>query len=247
MQQHISNDSNTIHLVANSKGGVGKSFVCWNIAEYLFDKGAEFYGADTDPSTPTFLHYSPFNVKHINIADSKMRINRIKFDQLYEDILNHAGPCVIDSGSSTFLSLMDYLRAEKITENFSREGRRFLVHSPLVCGQMFDHTVRSLQSVLQYTKATVCVWENEMNGPVLREGTQFTGSALYQQYKERILGPVKIHERDADTYGPLVQNMTSQHLTYREMLERGDILTIQKQRIRNIRDDIFDQLAEIGL
>jgi hypothetical protein len=247
MQELITNGDNTIHLVASSKGGVGKSFVCWNFAEYLYDKGTEFYAADTDPSTPTFLNYAAFNVEHINIADSNLRINRIKFDTLHEDICKNPRPCVIDSGSSTFLSLMDYLKSEKIVENFQAEGRQVVIHTPLVGGQSFDHTVRSLQSILQFTQARVVVWENEVSGPISRDGVRFVDSTLFKQYANRILGVVKIQERDTDTYGPLVQNMTSQHLTYRQMLERSDIMTIAKQRIKNMRKDIFDQLEGIGL
>lgn len=247
MQELNESNDNTIHLIACSKGGVGKSFVCWNVGEYFHDKGANFYGADTDPSTPTFLRYDALRVKHFSIVDANHRINRSKFDLLHQALIEHQGPCVIDSGASTFLSLMDYMKAEKLVEGFQRDGRRFVVHTPLVSGQMLDHTVRSLQSVLQYTKATVCVWENEKEGPIAREGVEFAESPLYKQYKDRILGVVKIEERDPDTYGPLVKNMTTQYLTYREMLERSDILAIQKQRIKNMRDDIFDQLADIGL
>lgn len=237
----------TVHLVANAKGGVGKSFVCWNLAEYLYDKGVSFYGADTDPTTPTFVNYAAFNAKHINIADANNRINRIKFDALIEGILNHKGPCVIDSGASTFLSLMDYLNAEKVIQFLQGTGRLVLVHTPLVGGQSFDHTVRSLQSILESTNASVVAWENEVNGPIARNGIRFLDSPLYKQYAARIVGVVKIEQRDTDTYGPLVKQMTSQHLTYREMLESGEIMTIAKQRLITMRNDLFNQLAGIGL
>jgi CO dehydrogenase nickel-insertion accessory protein CooC1 len=45
------------NLVVTSKGGVGKSFIAWVIAQLGMSKGYDMYCADTDPANATFAGY----------------------------------------------------------------------------------------------------------------------------------------------------------------------------------------------
>ena len=49
------------NIVVQSKGGVGKSFAAWVLAQFGIDKGHEMYTADTDPGNPTFAGYKALN------------------------------------------------------------------------------------------------------------------------------------------------------------------------------------------
>lgn len=57
------------NIVVQSKGGVGKSFADWVLAQFGIDKGHEMYTADTDPGNPTFAGYKALNVQYFDIAD----------------------------------------------------------------------------------------------------------------------------------------------------------------------------------
>ena len=239
--------NNTIHILANGKGGIGKSFVAWNLAEFLFDKYGPFYGADTDPTNNTFASYKGLSAKHIKIVDDHMNVNKKKFDELIEDMLNFTGQCVIDNGGSSFVPMMAYLKQAKVIEMLQRMGRKVLIHTPLIAGRPMDDTLRGLQAILDFTVATVLVWENERDGPIIRNGVRFVDSALFNDNTNRLRGSIRIHERDPDTFGDDLKLLTSRSMTYREMLDSEEFMTMAKQRMMMMREDIFLQLEGIGL
>lgn len=50
------------NLILMSKGGVGKSFTAWVLAQYGTAKKYPMYCADTDPGNPTFAGYPALQV-----------------------------------------------------------------------------------------------------------------------------------------------------------------------------------------
>jgi hypothetical protein len=243
--EHMSNQKN-LNLIANGKGGIGKTFCAWNLTEYLMDKGRSVFAADTDPTNATFCSYKALGVKHIQISDSDMNVDKMKFDALMQDICMHKGDCVIDNGSGSFLPIMGFIKHNKVAEFFATQNYRTIIHTPIVAGQSMDDTVRGLQSILDFTNIQVVVWENEIEGPIVKNGFRFSESELYKQYRGRILGIIRLPQRTGEMAATLKQ-FTNTSRTYGEALDDDSVMLIQKHRMTMMRAEIFDQLDQIEL
>ena len=66
---------------------------------------------------------------------------------------------------------------------------------------------------------SVVVWENEKEGPVVKNGDTFEQSQLYKSSGGRIIGIVKIEARSPDTYGKNMAAMTTNRQTFAEVLD----------------------------
>lgn len=237
----------TVHFILQGKGGVGKSFVAITLAQYLKGLDRPLYLADTDPTNATFSSYEALGAEHINVSDAKMRVDKSKFDLLVERIMAAEGDCVVDTGASSFLAMMEFLKADQVIELLQESGRRVVIHTPLVGGQAMIETIRGLQSIFDFMGAHVVVWENEFFGPVVMEGQTFVQSKLYKEGKNRILGIVRLAQRDPDTVGKAVATMTTNRLTFDEIINSPETTIMPRQRLTIVRRETFSQLDAIGL
>jgi hypothetical protein len=238
----------TIHFTLMGKGGVGKSFVTTILAEYLKEKAEKnLFCADTDPTNPTFSSYPSFAATHINIMTPEMNIDRANFDDLVDMLLAHEGDSVIDNGASSFLPMMSYICENKLIEALKNEGKEIVVHAPLVGGLGMDETLRGLDAILQNLPVEVVVWENEVYGPVVKNGKKFGESAFYQKHSSRIRGIVHITQGSADTLVKTLHKLTSHRLTFAEAQESKDFKYMEKQRLAETARAINSQLDEVAL
>lgn len=235
----------TVHVVANGKGGIGKTFCAWNLTEYLISKDRNVFAADTDPVNATLTSYKALNAKHFQISERDMSVNPMKFDALIQEICMHGGDTVIDNGSGSFLPVMNYIKRNGVIDFLAEYGCRTIIHTPIIAGQSLSDTVRGLESILDFTDASVVVWENEIEGPIIRDGIRFSESALHKEYSGRILGTVTLPKFVAEV-GETLKMFTSTSRTYNEALEDERVMLIQKDRIKKIRSRIFDQLDKVA-
>jgi len=237
----------TVHIVMMGKGGVGKSMSASLLAQCLLKMGRNLFCADTDPTNMTFSHYKALNVQHFNISDEQLRVDTRKFDDLITKIASFEGDCVVDTGASSFLPLMNYLHENKMIDLLESTGRRVVLHTPLVGGQAIDETIRGLQTILEFFSAPVVVWVNEYFGNVQKDGVSFKETSLYKDAKKRLLGVVFLQELNPDTSGQDVANMTKKYLTFDEVLDSPETDLPTRHRLGIVRKSIFDQFAAIDL
>lgn len=240
-------EMHTVHFVLMGKGGVGKSMSASLLAQALIERARALYCADTDPTNMTFAHYKALNVEHFNISDDNAKVDTRKFDALINKIAAFEGDCVVDTGASNFLPLMNYLHENQIIGLLESTGRRVVLHTPLVGGQAMDETIRGLQTILEFFSAPVIVWVNEYFGKVQKQGVGFKETSLYQNAKKRILGVVFLQELTAETSGQDVANMAKQYLTFDEVLSAPETDLVTRHRLGIVKKHIFDQLAKIDL
>ena len=184
--------------------------------------------------------------EYIRITTSKLDIDKSKFDPLVEKLLNHPGDCVVDTGASSFMAMMSYLRENRIFEFLANYGKRVVIHAPLVGGSGMDETIRGLMSILEFENVSVVVWENTIQGQVEKDGIYFRESALYKSGAEKILGVVKLEARSPE-YLKVMSVMTKARLTFAEASQLPDFFTIERQRLTWMWRDITDQLDVLDL
>lgn len=234
-----------IHFVMTGKGGVGKSYISTLLAQYVNKTTGMPFCADTDPSNPTFASYPAFKAKHIDIMTPEMNVDKSRFDKLMDELLSAETDCVVDNGSSSFLPLMAYFIENNVIEHLCEAGKVVVIHAVLVGGLGLEETQRGIETLLKAQVAPLVIWENEIHGPVAKNGKRFKDSNVYAEYKHRIMGVVRIAERGADTFGQDIHTMTSNRLTFDEVMTSPLFRTFARQRMLTVQRDIDNQLDEV--
>jgi hypothetical protein len=232
------------NLVLTSKGGVGKSFIAWVLAQYGMSKGHNMYCVDTDPANPTLAGYKALQVTYINIANEGKQIKRSRFDDLVDKVAEHEGYSVIDTGSTSFFPLMSYALEAKTFQVWKDEGVHLVVHAPVAGGSALTETLLALESLLEGTDVDVVIWLNGHYGTVQLNGKPITETQLYKKHQNRVLGIVNIEPRERDTFGEDFEVLLGNKLTFDEVSNHKFKLS-QKQRFTEVRRELFDQLDAI--
>lgn len=171
------NMTQTLHIVLQGKGGVGKSVVSRLLQEYMIAKGIDYIGFDADPVNQTFAAHENDKVTSVNLlAESGGAIDSILFDSLLEKIVTSKGKSVIlDTGASTFLPFMEYLTDSDIVAILESEGFEVFIHTLVTGGTSTKDTIEGFVQLAERfgKECNVVVWENEHFGKVSLEGKTF--------------------------------------------------------------------------
>lgn len=232
-----------VHFILQGKGGVGKSLIASIFAQYQKSLGKKVQCFDTDPVNQTFLRFKGLDVEQINIMTEHKTIDTSKFDNLVEIIAESDNEVfIIDNGAATFVPLMNYmLENHIIDEVFASLGVEVIIHVPVVGGQATQDSLMGLQYVMKSLDASVLVWVNNYWGMV-------DGVSNWQpikQYKSNVLGMVELKKYNPDTFGKDLTKMMSEALTFDEVMASKDFRLMQKQRIKVIKTEIFNQLDNV--
>ncbi|HCI52220.1 MAG TPA: conjugal transfer protein, TraL family [Gallionella sp.] len=242
---------NSIHMVLQGKGGVGKSLVAVLLAQYLQSKGGNIICADTDPVNATFTQYASLNVAHIDIAEAGNVIQR-KFDPLMELIISTEADFVLDNGAATFMPLTRYLSENDIFRIMSEAGKQVFVHTVLTGGQAKTDTYNGFVELVGKVNdfAKIVVWENEFWGRVEYEGTNpITSTRLFKDADKagKIAGVVKIVDRSqSDTFVGDLKQMTESHMTLADVMASDEFNFLAKNRLQKVVTGIFSELDKVN-
>ena len=237
----------SIHLSLQGKGGVGKSLIASILVQYLRARGGDVHAVDTDPVNHTLAQYKDLNVEPLELLRDG-GIDQREFDGLMERLLTESGAFVVDSGAATFVSLWFYMLENKVLELLQKSGRRLVVHSVVTGGQGLADTLSGFNQVAETSRGrNVVVWVNEYFGPVRQDGAEFVDMAVYKKNQDKVLGSVAIVKRNQDTFGRDIEEMIAAKITFDQALRSGEFSIMAKQRLKIIKDDLFEQLDALNL
>lgn len=237
----------TIHLVMMGKGGVGKSTISVFLAQFLKRSYDALRCADLDPTNASFHAYKAIGAEHINIADSEFNIDPVQFDVLLEKILTDDVDWVIDTGAATFLPFMNYLIQNQVFQFLQEQGRKVIIHVPLVGGPAMEETVRGMKAILELSTCPIIIWENEFFGRVEMKGKRFVQTSGYEQFKERIIGVVRLKKHDPKQTENDLLVMNSRRLTWDEASNDPGFLVMQRQRLAVLRREIDLDIEKLAM
>lgn len=232
-----------VHFVLQGKGGVGKSFIASLLAQFIDQTESQTHFYDTDPVNTTFSKYKKLNVEVVNILTEHQSIDASRFDGLIEQIIEKDGVSVIDNGAATFIPLMQYLRENDVIELLKEAGVNVYIHVPLTGGQASKDTLVGLYTVLDI-KASVVVWLNNYWGNVELNNKEFQDWQVYQDHINQVVGVIQLENLNPDTFGKDIKQMTSEHLTFDEVMQSSKYTLMPKQRLKRVQRDVFNQLAQ---
>ncbi len=236
-----------IHLSLQGKGGVGKSLVASILAQYFRARGGDLKAVDTDPVNHTLAQYQQLDVQCLELLRDG-GIDQRGFDVLMERLLTESGTFVVDSGAATFIPLWFYMLENNVLDSLRKAGRRLVVHSVVTGGQALADTLSGFNQVAQTSHdRNVVVWLNEYFGLVQQDGVAFAEMAAYKKNQEKVLGTVTIVKRNHDTFGRDIEEMIGRKMTFDEALRNGALSIMAKQRLKIVRDSLFEQLDALSL
>ena len=237
-----------VHVIAQGKGGVGKSLSATILAQYLKEKAINvpLYCFDTDPVNQTFSRFQELEPEIVKLLTADNNINTRNFDNLIEQLIERDGVAVVDNGAATFVPLMSYMAENQVPELLRESGVRLIVHVPMMGGQALKDCGIGLVQTARDIDAEIVVWLNEFNGKIEDNNKKpFTDFQVYKEHKKRIIGIVEIAARNPDTFGKDVQAMISGNLTFTEADTSPEFTLMPRQRLRTVKRDIYRQLDEI--
>lgn len=235
-----------VHCTLQAKGGVGKSFIAWVLAQWHAERGRPVAAFDTDPLNVTFSAFEAFKAEHILILDED-QINVDGMDDLIEKTIHATGPSVIDNGASSFLPMARYLMANNIAGVLADHNRRLVVHTVVVGGQSALDTLGGMVAILSQFPAEipVVVWVNQHAGIYDADGLGFEETKAYRDNKDRISGVIYLPHENPLTHGRDVAAMLARHLTFAEAVASPDFKIVAKSRLLQVRDALFAQLDRV--
>lgn len=242
-----------------SKGGVGKTQVSWNLAQYLRDRNRSVVAVDLDPMNHSLAQYPGLGAKTVDllIGDDAV-FNGAGMDQLSETMIT-ASPgvredFVLDNGAAGFVGLTRYLCDNAFADMLSVAPApgRLLIHAVLGGGSASAQCLIGLHTLLEafsgQSNAPFVIWLNEHAGQFSVNGKWFEDMDVYKSMMadDRILGIVRL-EALKRAFADDFMRMHEAGLTYSEAIGSPKFLLMNKQRLKIIRDGIWSQLDALGL
>lgn len=239
-----------VHIALQARGGIGKSFVCFLLAQYINAKGGQALCVDTDSVNGTFGSFRQLNAVKLDIFDGKT-IDHGKFDDLIELVLDSNTDVVVDNGASVFLPFRQYMIENRLAQTLADADKELVIHTVLTGGQAMTETVNGLVHLVDDfpRKAphgpTIVAWLNPYWGPVERNGRWFEE---FPEYKMMNRGE-KTEVLRMPEYQPLFQqdleNMLRMRLTFDEALTSGEFWLLNLQRLAMIRRELFTLMDSV--
>lgn len=239
--------NNTVHFILQGKGGIGKTLVSTILAQWMKTKDpASLRCYDTDQENTTFSRYKAMDVKHVPVMTDARTIDPKRFDALMIDLLETDGNCVIDNGANSFSPLMGYLLENQAFDLLQESGRTVYIHSIVGGGDTLHDTASGFVSTAQSTSTPIVLWENEHFGLLQTPtGRVFTESQTFIDNAGRVIGRIRLAQRNSDTFGADIKKMNTGRLTLDEVIQSEKFNIMEKQRIKVVYRDIFDQLDKV--
>jgi len=237
-----------IHITMQGKGGVGKSFISATTAQYKQHKEQSPLCIDTDPINATFYGFKDLKVVRLDIMDGD-EINPRHFDELIEKIAETDQDVIIDNGASSFVPLSHYLISNQVTELLKQLGHELVVHTVITGGQALLDTINGFaQLVKQFPdEVKFVVWLNPYWGKIRLEGKTFEQMKVYKDNKDRISALVSIPELKEETFGRDLSETLQQKITFKEAIESPKRNIMTRQRLKLVREQIFNQLDNVAV
>jgi hypothetical protein len=164
-----------------------------------------------------------------------------RFDELIEGIVTQDSNYVVDNGAASFIPLANYLLENDAISLITSSGKKVVVHTVITGGQALLDTLQGFQQLAEQLpeSASLFVWLNEYFGEIVSDGKEFEEMRVYDRYRSRLAGMVRIPRQTSSTFETDVETMLHRKLTFDEVSASPDFGLMAKQRLATVRRAIF--------
>jgi len=233
-----------VHMTLCGKGGVGKSVIARMLTEYLTDRFELPFAFDTDPVNSSFAAVTAFDVTRVDLIDEDQMINASRFDEMVLSIVEAGRPVVIDTGASSYVALLNYMREVRLAQTLREEGFELNLHLPIAGGPSMAFTLENLQRVCDThgNTANIVVWLNHYWERIqTKEGIEFTDWPVVQDHLHVIKAVISIQRMSSDTSSADFSALLKENVTFAEaLLKDSDFHLLSRSRLRVIRETLFE-------
>lgn len=232
---------NIIHVVIQSKGGTGKTYVASLLASFFQRHAAklDLYCFDLDSNSKSFAAFKAFNAMQYSEAgvneDGEVVINSESFNKAFnpmlEDEFENDSIVVMDTGAGgSFWSLVEWITNLDYPTLARMSGKewRFMFHV-VISGGAIEESVESLarlQSLVDNPYIEFIIWGNEYFGP-LRDVYDEIARDYGRMFTRNINLP-KITYTDLDR---ALRMMRDNNWSVSELFEKGGFSKVVQARV----------------
>ena len=231
-----------VHLILQGKGGVGKSLVASLLIQFLRDSGEPVSAIDTDPLNDSLSQVSSLEATRLDLLDEGTSfINPIKFDSLIADILNCPDRhFVVDNGTASFLPLFNYLVQSEVVGYLRENGRRVLIHMPIVAGTSYLDTVQCFDSLATTfgEGASLIPWLNPFFG-AFKDPFAFLKSSAFLQHQPVVPAVIEIPPFRNSLFAHAFDQMLYQKQSIADAISSPHTQIMAKQRLTIYRRELY--------
>ncbi|EAI3152754.1 conjugal transfer protein TraL, partial [Campylobacter coli] len=171
--------------------------------------------------------------KFLQLIDDDGKFDVRAFDKIVELAFEKkAENYIIDSGATTFIPLIDYLKENEVLDFLTNNNLEVYMHVPIVGGQARDDTILGLTQLTEAFNCSFVVWINEYHGSIIKDNLEFEETKEYQAIKEKIKAIVYLNALSKDTFGKDLLELTSKNLTFGEAMQDKSFSLMSKQRLK---------------
>jgi hypothetical protein len=233
--------------VLAGKGGIGKTLVASLIAQAAQEQGAAVVCLDADPVNASLHRIGALNAIPIDIyraggdeADLDV------LDAMFERMLSEEGTVVVDNGAAGFVPLSRYLMQDCLADSLAAADRQLVLHTIVAGGPEIIDTAHAFDEMAAQLPAAYpfVLWLNPHHGALSgADGTLFVDTPVVRKHRARLCGIVELPRFDR-YFGKSFALMTGRRMTFAEA-DASDLTTIDRQRLRQIRRSLFEQITAV--
>lgn len=247
-EQVEQNKQPRIHLVAQGKGGAGKTFVASLLCQNFIRSNTAYKAFDLDPVNRSLTAISGLNVESWKVLQTNADIDPVKFDELVEVIYQTDKDIILDLGATSFLPFNSYLVQNRIFELLRTSGNiKVIIHCVIRGGSSLIECLNGLKKLCTYYSADdthIVVWLNEVEGEISRDGKTFEEMKIYNDIKNRIARIVIIPEMKDYLHRHDMIEILKRNQMFDSAISSAKTGIVSKMRIQNLKKTFCDIAAE---
>lgn len=239
----MSLSKNSIHIVTQAKGGVGKSFISRLLVQYLREH-MDVFCFDADPLNDGLVSFKGLEAHKLELKMINGNLDsRSYFDPLFETILLNNNCFLIDSGASTHINFINYIKGSDILNLFRENDREIYFHVPLAGNIDFHDCYKEFLKLARlFPNNKFVIWENHFHGDLDENYAQDENLKALSN----VIGTVTLKNLQSSPLLYDIELMNKKKLIFKEVEEHQNYFgAIIRRRLELYKASIYTQLDKV--